>query len=125
MAIVLLIWCTIHLYINTLKRHSQQMWVFFQKQPNLRMRNLILHEKKMEDPVIHRNYFFLLWIFVTFATDSQGTWTYLYLIHIPYIFFTVINFFMKKKARNSCFSFFSYKKLSAKDRLATFSMSTL
>ncbi|CAH3113753.1 unnamed protein product, partial [Porites lobata] len=26
----------------------------------------------MEDPVIHRNYFFLLWIFVTFATDSQA-----------------------------------------------------
>lgn len=26
----------------------------------------------MEDPVIHRNYFFLLWILVTFVTDSQA-----------------------------------------------------
>ena len=74
----------------------------------------------MEDPVIHRNYFFLLWIFVTFATDSQGTWA------LPYILFTVINFVMKKESKNLMFFlFFCYKKLSAKDRLATFSMSTL
>ena len=54
----------------------------------------------MEDPVIHRNYFFLLWIFVTFATDSQGTWT------LPYIFFTVINFVMKKESKNLMFFLF-------------------
>ena len=72
----------------------------------------------MEDPVIHRNLFSLMWIFVTFATDSQGTWT------LSYIFFTVINFDMKKESENLMSFFFSYKKLSAKDRLATFSMST-
>ena len=71
----------------------------------------------MEDPVIHRNYVFLLCIFVTFATDSQGTWT------LSYIFFTVINCDMKKESENMFF-LFSYKKLSAKDQLAIFSMST-
>ena len=30
-----------------------------------------IKKKRMDDPVIHRNYLFLLKIFVTFATDSQ------------------------------------------------------
>ena len=29
--------------------------------------------EKMEKPVIQRNYFFLLYSFVTFATNSEGT----------------------------------------------------
>ena len=33
------------------------------------------YHEKMEKHVIHRNYFFPLWIFVTFATNSEGTWT--------------------------------------------------
>ena len=57
----------------------------------------------MEDPVIYRNYFFLLCIFVTCATDSQGTWT------LSYIFFTVINFDMKTEKVRICFSFFLIK----------------
>ena len=114
MAIVFLILCTIHLYINTLKRHSQEMWVFFQKQPNLRLRTLLLHYKKMEDPVIHRNYFFLLWIFVTFATDSQGTWT------LTYIFFTVINFVMKKESKNLMFFLFFLQKAFSQGSIGNF-----
>ena len=106
--------CTIHLYINTLERHSQQIWVFFQKQPNLRQRTLLLHYKKMEDPVIHRNYFFLLWIFVTFATDSQGTWT------LPYIFFTVINFVMKKESKNLMFFLFFLQKAFSQGSIGNF-----
>ena len=35
------------------------------------------YHEKMEKPVIQRNYFFLLYIFVTFATNIEGTWTHL------------------------------------------------
>ena len=31
------------------------------------------YHEKMEKPVIQRKYFFLLYIFFTFATNSEGT----------------------------------------------------
>ena len=43
---------------------------------------------------------------------------------LSYIFFTVINFDMKKESENLIFFLFSYKKLLAKDQLTTFSTST-
>ena len=68
----------------------------------------------MEDPVIHRNYFFLLWIFVTFSTDSQGTRT------LPYIFFTVINFVMKKESKNLMFFLFFLQKAFSQGSIGNF-----
>ena len=75
------------------------------------------YHEKMEKPVIQRNYFFLLYIFVTFETNSEGTWT------LSFISFIVVFQYMTWK-KNLILSLSSFKKLSVKDRLATFSMST-
>ena len=79
--------------------------------------HLSAYHEKMEKPVIQRNYFLLLYIFVTFETNSEGTWT------LSFISFIVVFQYMTWK-KNLILSLSSFKKLSVKDRLATFSMST-
>ena len=83
----------------------------------LKLHFLVYHEK-MEKPVILRNYFFLLYIFATFATNSEGTWT------LSSISFIVVFQYVMTWKKNLILSLSSFKKLSVKDRLATFSMST-
>ena len=76
------------------------------------------YHEKMEKPVIQRNYFSLLYIFVTFATNSEGTWT------LSFISFIVVFQYIMTWKNNLILSLSSFKKLSAKDQLATFSTST-
>ena len=80
--------------------------------------HLSAYHEKMEKPVIQRNYFFPLWIFVTFATNSEGTWT------LSFISFIVVFQYIMTWKKNLILSLSSFKKLSVKDRWATFSMST-
>ena len=76
------------------------------------------YHEKMEKPVIQRNYFFLLYIFVTFATNIEGTWT------LSFVSFIVVFQYIMTWKKNLIFSLSSFKKLSVKDPLATFSTST-
>ena len=75
------------------------------------------YHEKMKKTVIQRNYFFLVWIFVTFASNSEGTKT------LSFISFIVVFQYMTWK-KNLILFLPSFKKLSVKDRLATFSTST-
>ena len=76
------------------------------------------YHEKMKKTVIQRNYFFLLWIFVTFASNSEGAKT------LSFISFIVVFQYIMTWNKNLIFFLPSFKKLSVKDRLATFSTST-
>ena len=76
--------------------------------------HLSAYHEKMEKPVIQRNYFFLLYIFVTFATNIEGTWT------LSFVSFIVVFQYIMTWKKNLIFSLSSFEKLSVKDPLQLF-----
>ena len=121
MAIVSLILCTINLYINALKRHikSRDVGVLW-KAAKLKTENFTSALKEDGKPSNSQK---LLLPFVDLCHLCDWFSRCMDLA-LSYIFFTVINFDMEKERENLIFFLFSYKKLSAKDQLTTFSMPT-
>ena len=42
------------------------------------------YHEKMKKTIIQRNYFLLVWIFVTFASNSEGTKTVFYFLYCSF-----------------------------------------
>ena len=68
----------------------------------------------MEKPVIQRNYFFPLWIFVTFATNSEGTWT------LSFISFIVVFQHIMTWKKNLTLSLSSFHKAFSQGSIGNF-----